>query len=146
MDEQWYVYDAGTTHGPMPLDAVRAWVADGRLSPLAAMRTPESQSWSLVTQVLGLPAPAARDPTDDYQRVAEALGMVPDVSRARNRMQAICVGMGALIGLVVGGVYGLAKGGGYDLMIWGLVGLAGGLVVATIGSGLVLCISGLRRK
>ena len=76
---------------------------------------------------------------DDYQRVADTVGMVPSLRWKDNVIQAVSIVAGLGIGAGVGAL--LAR----DPMIGAVIGGILGLVAALFISGIVLMILGWRR-
>ena len=71
---------------------------------------------------------------DDYHTVADTVGMVPSLRLSDNLIQAIVISVATIIGAVVG------------WLVWGGMGAlltaAGGMIVATLISGMVLMVMG----
>ena len=76
---------------------------------------------------------------EDYQRVADTVGMVPSLRWKDNVIQLICVIAGAAIGAGVGAA--VAR----EAIVWAFFGGVLGLVGALFVSGIVLMILGYRR-
>lgn len=147
MEEQWYIHDGGTTYGPVSEDTALAWLSEGRLSDAAVARTAaEGDDWRPIAAALGPSGCAQHAALDQYQRVAETIGLVPDMKKKHNLVQGIFVGAGSLLGLLVGAAYGAHEGGRYDVVIWALVGLVVGIGPVTLVSGFVLMVMGLKPR
>ena len=82
------------------------------------------------------PAPGA---DAEYNRIADKVGLVPNVRKKDNLYQAVCVGAFLLVGVAVGWF-----SGGWPFGV--LLGALAGLVVGTVSSGLVIMVLGLLRK
>lgn len=87
------------------------------------------------------PPPQPRQPVTDsrssYQKTAETVGMIPDLSGKRNLLQLA-------ITLPVAGVFalfGLLSGGMGNALIWGFLGL----LVGVVASGAVLMVLGWKK-
>ncbi|MDB4934034.1 MAG: hypothetical protein JWP87_1006 [Labilithrix sp.] len=77
--------------------------------------------------------------SSDYEKVADKVGLVPNVRRKDNVYQAAAVAGTTVIAAIVGLIYG-----GWP--VGALAGALAGLVVSGFLSGLVLMIIGLGRK
>ena len=147
MEEQWYIHDRGTTYGPVTTGAASAWLSLGRLTGSAVARTAaEGDEWRPIAAVLGPGGSAQNVDTEHYQRVAETIGLVPDMKKKHNLVQGIFVGVGSLLGLTAGAAYGAHRGSRYDIIIWALLGLVLGMGPCTLVTGLVLMVMGLKRR
>ncbi len=74
-------------------------------------------------------------PSSDYEKLADKVGLVPNVRKQDNLLQAAIVGVGTALGAGVGAAL--------DRL---LVGMLIGLVASGLLSGLVLMVMGLVRK
>jgi hypothetical protein len=86
--------------------------------------------------------PGAKPPgstSDSYDQFADKVGLVPNVRKKDNLYQGIAVVAGLLLGALVGWLW-------KDTFEAALLGALIGLVGATLVSGLVLLVLGLKRK
>ena len=81
---------------------------------------------------------ATTESYDEYQQIADTVGMIPSLRIKDNVIQGIVVGLFAIIGTIIGYVQ-------EETGIGALAGLAGGLIVGIILTGVVLAIQGLIR-
>ena len=84
-----------------------------------------------------------------YHRIADKVGLIPNVRKKDNLYQGICVLGFLLVGMVLGGFWDGAQIRdfiGDGLMIRIIVGGVVGLVVGALLSGLVIMVLGLSRK
>jgi hypothetical protein len=111
------------------------------MSHLPSPTPPRSQRPPpLPPQAINYPTPPPRKSNaDDYQRVADTLGMVPSLRWKDNLIQGLCVLLGTAIGAGVGAM--IAR----EAVIGAVLGGIGGLVAALFISGIVLMILGMRR-
>tara|TARA_B100000945_G_scaffold236796_1_gene192846 strand:- start:1176 stop:1502 length:327 start_codon:yes stop_codon:yes gene_type:complete len=75
---------------------------------------------------------------DEYQQIADTIGMIPSLRMKDNVIQGVVVSLFAIIGTIIGYVREETGTGA-------LAGLAGGLIVGIILTGVVLAIQGLFR-
>lgn len=78
----------------------------------------------------------------DYQRVADTVGMVPNVRLKDNLYQLIA----GAIGAVVGAFFGFALGGTAGVVIGGLAGFVVVALFWGIGLGIVGAIRGVKKR
>ena len=91
----------------------------------------------------GLQQPQAQNPgLDNYQRVADTVGMVPNVRLKDNLYQLIAGAIGGVIGAIIG----VALGGSAGLVIGGLAGFVVVALFWGIGLGIVGAIRGLKKR
>jgi len=94
---------------------------------------------------LGPPPLPLKPPVDDYDQIADTIGMVPSRNRADRVFQAafILIGMGVctVASMVTGYVLAGREGLGAGLAL----GLVGGLILSTLVSGVILMVRGWRR-
>lgn len=84
------------------------------------------------------PQNRATESRSSYQKTAETVGMIPDLSRKRNLLQlAITLPVAGAFAL-----FGLVTGGMDNALIWGLIGL----LIGVLASGTVLMILGWKGK
>jgi hypothetical protein len=83
------------------------------------------------------PPPSAQRELERYHLVADTVGLVPNIRRRDNLIQAAVVGGGTLPCIAVGALLNGVEGA--------LTGALAGLIVFGIGSGLVLMVVGLIR-
>ena len=77
------------------------------------------------------------DSRSAYQKTAETVGMIPDLSGKRNLIQlAITIPIALIFAL-----WGLARGGGSSALFYGF----GGLIVGVLASGAVLMVLGWKK-
>ena len=82
--------------------------------------------------------PSVTDSRSSYQKTAETVGMIPDLSGKRNLLQlAITVPVAG-----AAAIFGLVTGGFVNALIWGLIGL----LMGVLASGTVLMILGWKGK
>ena len=149
---EWYIHDHGRTFGPLPIQTVQAWAADGRLTAQALMAHQGDKAWVEVGAQLGItmPSPTSTPSTEamgGYETMAETVGMLPSFNRADTRFQAKWVGTGALGAAVVGGVVGATMKGAdhYTWFIGAMIGLGIGMLLSTFITGAIIGVRGLKR-
>lgn len=89
------------------------------------------------------PPPPQGGVPEDYNTIAETVGLVPSLRKQDNIIQAKAVGAGCLVGAVGGLIVAAATHS--SLYIGAMAGLLVGMVAAALISGFVLMILGLAR-
>ena len=94
-------------------------------------------------------APAATGNQEHYNRIADKVGLVPNVRKKDNLYQGVCVLASTVIGMTAGWFWDGAAirdvvGDGWVLRM--IVGGLVGLVVGALVSGLIIMVVGFRRK
>ena len=88
----------------------------------------------------GPPSPSPRSSgAEDYQRVADTVGMVPSLRWKDNLIQGACVVVGTAAGAGIGSL--MTREPMFGAVLGGIIGLVAALFI----SGIVLMILGMRR-
>ena len=102
-------------------------------------RPPPLPPQALNYQAPGMPnRPAPASGTENYQKIADTVGMVPSLRWKDNLIQAVAILIGAMVGAAAGWLLG-------GEVVFAVVGAIGGLVAALFVSGIVLMFLGWRR-
>lgn len=151
----YYANEQNQPVGPFTVEELTRMRDHGIVRSDSFVCIEDGSEWVHLSRVLGpgtsspplMPMPSvtaqpqqhpATDARSSYQKTAETVGMIPDLSGKRNLLQlAITLPVAGAFAL-----FGLLSGGMGNALIWGLVGL----VIGVLASGAVLMVLGWKGK